>query len=107
MLFVCVVNRLGMLRNNNDPNLTYEGDNNVLLQQTANYLMAWYTNKQKGKNTRGKVMTGHPWSVTTNAIHKIIRHSLFLLVCWVFCVYVCLFIGVFFFCLLYSVIFIF
>jgi len=42
------VSRFGYLRDINDPNCTYEGDNNMLLGQTSNYLLSKLDDLRKG-----------------------------------------------------------
>eukprot|EP01119_Soliformovum_irregulare_P018883 TRINITY_DN5877_c0_g1_i1.p1 TRINITY_DN5877_c0_g1~~TRINITY_DN5877_c0_g1_i1.p1 ORF type:complete len:706 (+),score=148.58 TRINITY_DN5877_c0_g1_i1:38-2155(+) len=43
-------NKLGVLRDDHDPNLTYEGENNVLIQQTSKYLVDTMRRAISGKS---------------------------------------------------------
>lgn len=47
--FLLLVSRLGDIRAQNDANCTYEGENNVLIQQASNWLVRQWDNLLKGK----------------------------------------------------------
>lgn len=40
---------LGDTRNQHDPNMTYEGENHVLIQQTSNWLLKYWPGILKGE----------------------------------------------------------
>ena len=48
MIICPAVNQLGKLRDDLDANLTYEGDNNIILLQSSNYLFDVYEKKKAG-----------------------------------------------------------
>eukprot|EP01114_Cavostelium_apophysatum_P005224 TRINITY_DN1598_c0_g1_i4.p1 TRINITY_DN1598_c0_g1~~TRINITY_DN1598_c0_g1_i4.p1 ORF type:complete len:722 (-),score=135.85 TRINITY_DN1598_c0_g1_i4:45-2210(-) len=54
-------NRLGVARADHEPNLTYEGDNFVLIQQTSRYLIDQYQRKLSGKRMNDPLNTVAPW----------------------------------------------
>ncbi|XP_019854129.1 PREDICTED: peroxisomal acyl-coenzyme A oxidase 3-like [Amphimedon queenslandica] len=46
---------LGVIHDDHEPNLTYEGDNNVILQQTANYLLGMMREGRDASSPLGSV----------------------------------------------------
>ncbi|KAK9890917.1 hypothetical protein WA026_012259 [Henosepilachna vigintioctopunctata] len=48
---------LGDLRNDHDPTVTYEGDNNVLQQQASNWLLKQWHNLSTGKKIESPLLT--------------------------------------------------
>lgn len=43
---------IGDLRNENDANCTYEGENSILVQQTSNWLLGLWRKLQKGEQVQ-------------------------------------------------------
>ncbi|PRP80277.1 peroxisomal acyl-coenzyme A oxidase 3-like [Planoprotostelium fungivorum] len=61
--------RLTQLREDNDPSLTFEGENWVLIQQTAKYILEYFS-KPEDKRKLGPLGTMSPWSNCHNDFLK-------------------------------------
>lgn len=48
-------NMIGSYRNNNDINITWEGDNTLLLQQASKFILTAFKHKMQGKEVKHKV----------------------------------------------------
>lgn len=51
-----VYSKLGVLYNDNDINTTWEGDNNVLIQQTVKFVLENFQRVMRGKKINFKIL---------------------------------------------------
>jgi hypothetical protein len=49
-VLVIVATGFGIIRDDNDPSCTFEGDNNVLLQQASNIILSSHEDRYKNSN---------------------------------------------------------
>ncbi|XP_015602288.1 peroxisomal acyl-coenzyme A oxidase 3 isoform X2 [Cephus cinctus] len=67
--------RLGQLRADNDPNCTYEGENNVLIQQASNWLLGLWSNILEGKEISSPVGSASFLSDGQNILQLKFNHT--------------------------------
>ena len=75
LIIVIIVSRFGYLRDINDPNCTYEGDNNMLLGQTSNYLLSKLDDLRKGEFSHLSFVNRKPMQVLHDPIFDNSRPS--------------------------------
>jgi len=66
----CSASGLGDLRNNFDASVTYEGDNNVLIQQTSNWLLRQWNKIREGEGVASPYNTVDFLSNATEILKK-------------------------------------
>nr|XP_031828921.1 peroxisomal acyl-coenzyme A oxidase 3 [Nomia melanderi]XP_031828922.1 peroxisomal acyl-coenzyme A oxidase 3 [Nomia melanderi]XP_031828924.1 peroxisomal acyl-coenzyme A oxidase 3 [Nomia melanderi]XP_031828925.1 peroxisomal acyl-coenzyme A oxidase 3 [Nomia melanderi]XP_031828926.1 peroxisomal acyl-coenzyme A oxidase 3 [Nomia melanderi] len=69
------MSRLGDLRAENDANCTYEGENNVLIQQASNWLLNQWSNMLNGKSINSPLGTAHFIKDANNILMQKFCHS--------------------------------
>ncbi|KAJ8680097.1 hypothetical protein QAD02_015884 [Eretmocerus hayati] len=91
------VSRLGIIRQEHDANCTYEGESNVLIQQSSNWLLNQFSGLLKGKEIKSplesaKFLNDHEYILRLRFNHRTVEDALRpenLLVCmrWITCYY--------------------
>lgn len=70
-----LVSRLGDLRAENDVTCTFEGENNVLIQQASNWLLNQWSNVLSGKPVNSPLKTADFLKDANNTLMQNFSHS--------------------------------